>query len=73
MSRRERQRGREERTLVLEHLEQLNLPLQRLKHALLPFLVVRVARRKLDLLDGHQRARQGVHAEVDAAERALTD
>ena len=53
--------------------EEVNLTLERTKHALLALLVGRRSGGQLDLLDRHQQAIDGIHAEVDFPKRASAD
>jgi hypothetical protein len=50
---------------VLETLEQLDLALERVHHIALLLVLELVARRALDLLDGHEKTGLRVHAEED--------
>jgi hypothetical protein len=51
--------------LMLQLLEQLDLPFQRFDHGPLPLLIASASCGQLDLLDRHEQTGLGVHAEED--------
>ena len=59
--------------LMVQTLEQFNLPLESTQHALFAFLIGSRSSWQLDLLNGHEETCQSVYTKINLAERTSTD
>ena len=59
--------------LMVQTLEQFNLPLESTQHALFALLIGSRSSWQFDLLNGHEETCQSVYTEINLAERTSTD